>query len=138
MTGTGAGALLLAARTMLSIEFILFGGMKIINTRPMQDYMEAGGVPGELIWLAIVVQMLGGLCVLLGYKARLAALTLAGFCIVATLLFHTNFADLREVSDFTKDLATAGGFVFVFVFGPGAFSLDAWLGARARMKGELP
>jgi putative oxidoreductase len=136
MTGTGASALLLAARVMMSIEFILFGSMKIINTRAMQDYMEGGGLPGELIWLAVIVQVLGGLCVMLGYKTRPAALMLAGFCVVATLLFHTNFADLGEVSDFTKDLATAGGFIFLFVFGPGAFSLDAR--AKGARVGERP
>jgi putative oxidoreductase len=134
MTGSGASALLLAARVMMSIEFVLFGSMKIINTQAMQDYMEAGGVPGELIWLAVVVQLAGGLCLLVGYRTRQAALMLAGFCIVATVLFHTNFSDLGEVSDFTKDLATAGGFIVLFVCGPGALSLDAWLQARASAK----
>lgn len=127
MTGMGASALLLTARLMMSIEFIFFGSMKVINTQAMQNYMEEGGVPGELIWLAVLVQVLGGLCVMLGYRTRLAALMLAGFCLLATLLFHTDLADLREVSDLTKDLATAGGFIFLFAYGPGKLSVDAWL-----------
>lgn len=130
MKGNGAAALLLAARALMSAEFIFFGIMKTINTRAMQQYMEAGGVPGELIWVAAAVQIVGGACVLLGFKTRVAAIVLAGFCLVATLLFHTNFADLGEVSDFAKDLATAGGFIFLFAYGAGAWSLDAWMDAR--------
>jgi putative oxidoreductase len=128
---SGAGAFLapalLIARIFMSAEFIFFGSMKLANLRDMQDYMEAAGVPGELIWLVIPVQVVGGLCILLGLHTRLAALVMIGFCLTATLLFHTNFADMREVSDFTKDLATAGGFLFLFAYGPGPLSIDAWL-----------
>lgn len=131
MTGMGTAALLLAARLLMSVEFIFFGSMKVINTGNMQAYMDARGVPGELIWLAVIVQVVGGLCVLFGFKTKLAALALAGFCLVATLIFHTNFADLGEVSDFTKDLATAGGFMLLYLLGPGALSLDARLQRRS-------
>jgi putative oxidoreductase len=120
-----AGPVLLAARVMMAGSFVLWGTMKIINTERMAAYMERGGLPGELIWGAIVLQIGGGLLVALGLYARQAALALAAFCIVATVIFHSNFADLGELSDFTKDFATAGGFLFLAVFGPGRWSLDA-------------
>ncbi len=89
-------------------------------------------MPGNLIWLAIVVQIGCGVLVAIGFQTRLAALLLAGFCLVATTIFHTNFSDLGEVSDFTKDLATAGGFLFVAAFGPGPLSVDALRGGSPR------
>ena len=120
------GPVLLIARLLMSVEFILFGTMKVFNNATMQAYMESHGVPGQLIWLAILVQVVCGALVAIGYHARIAAFLLAGFCIVATTIFHTNFSDLGEVSDFTKDLATTGGFLFLVVFGPGPLSIDAW------------
>ena len=134
MNAAWIGPALLLARILMSVEFLLFGSLKIVNSARMQAYMEAAGVPGELIWLAVFVQLCGGALVLVGYRTRVAALALAGFCVIATLLFHTNFADLGEVSDFTKDLATTGGFIFLFVLGPGTLSIDAWLSRRTNTK----
>ena len=128
------GPILLIARLLMSTEFVLWGTMKIINRPGMQAYMENFGVPGQLIWLAIIVQIGCGLSVALGLYARVGAFLLVGFCFVATVIFHTNFSDLGEVSDFTKDLATAGGFLFLVVFGPGPLSLDRW---RKRRKSTL-
>lgn len=128
--GARAAVILLAARVLLSFEFIFFGVMKLLNSDNMQAYMESRGVPGILIWPVILLQIGAGLCVLFGYRTRPAALTLAGFCVVATTLFHFDFSDLGEVSDFTKDLATAGGFLCLFVAGPGRLSLDTWLATR--------
>jgi putative oxidoreductase len=126
-----AAWVLLLARVGLSLEFLIFGTLKIVNSTSMQAYMERHGVPGELIWLAVLVQLGAGALVLIGYRTQLAALALAGFCVVATTMFHTHFADLGELSDFTKDLATAGGLLFLYAHGPGQWSVDAWLVRRA-------
>lgn len=121
----------------MSIAFIFFGVMKTINTGNMQNYMEGFGVPGKLIWLAIIVQIGCGTLIVVGYQTRLAALALAGFCVIATSIFHTRFfndgsADLGQVSDFTKDLAATGGFLFLFVIGPGKLSLDYLVANKSR------
>jgi putative oxidoreductase len=120
------GPVLLIARLLMCVEFILFGVTKIFNAANMQAYMESFGVPGKLIWLAVLVQIGCGTLVAIGFHTRVAALLLAGFCVVATTIFHTNFSDLGEVSDFTKDLATAGGFLVLVVFGAGPLSIDEW------------
>ena len=71
----------------------------------------------------------GGILVLVGYRARHAALAIAIFCVVAALVFHRYWslpAD-RQMADylfFWKDLAMAGGMLMVFAFGPGRFSID--------------
>jgi putative oxidoreductase len=124
MSARVQAVVLLVARLLMAIEFVLFGALKIANNGSMQHYMQGHGVPGVLIWPALIVQLGAGALVAIGYRTRLAALVLAGFCVVATAIFHSNFADLGEVSNFTKDLATAGGFLVLAVFGPGSLSLD--------------
>jgi len=121
------GLILLAARLLMAIEFIVFGALKIPNHASMQLYMAQHGVPGVLIWPALVLQLVAGLMVAAGAFTRLAALALAGFCVVATFLFHLNLADLGEVSNFTKDLATAGGFLLLALLGAGPLSVDGAL-----------
>jgi putative oxidoreductase len=128
-----ADAVLLAGRILMSVEFVLFGSMKVVNNASMQGYMEAHGVPGVLVWAAIAVQIGAGLMLAFGLKMRWAALALAGFCFVATGIFHSNFADLREVSDFTKDLAAAGGLLVLALVGPGRWSLDALIGKPVKV-----
>ena len=119
------GLALLVARVFMSAVFLVFGIGKILHMQRMQSYMEAHGVPGSLISLAIVVQIGFGLLVVLGYRTRFAALMLAGFCIIATSLFHTQFSVTGELAHFTKDFAIAGGFLFMIAHGPGPLSLDA-------------
>ena len=118
------GAGLLVARLFMAAVFIRFGIGKIIHRPQMQLYMEAHGVPSELIYLTIVVQLGFGLMVVLGYQTRFAALMLAGFCVIATLLFHTDFSVQGEETNFYKDFAIAGGFLFMIAAGPGPFSID--------------
>lgn len=119
------GPALLVARILMSGVFLVFGVGKILHRPQMESYMEAHGVPRELIFLAIAVQIGFGLLVAVGYRTRFASLMLAGFCIIATSLFHTDFHAPGELAHFTKDFAIAGGFLFLIANGPGSLSLDA-------------
>jgi len=65
------------------------------------------------------------------YKTRYGVLALAGFCIIATVLFHAEFGNPSEAEQFLLDFAIAGGFLFMFAQGPGLLSLDA---RRARFQ----
>ena len=130
------GPFLLVARIFMAAVFLTFGVGKILHWARMQEYMEAHGVPGSLISLAIVVQIGFGLLVVLGYQTRFAALMLAGFCIIATSLFHTQFSVTGELSHFTKDFAIAGGFLFMIAYGPGPLSLDARFASTKASKAD--
>ncbi len=88
-------------------------------------YMQAFGVPGQLLPFAIGFELGCGLLILFGYHTRIAALLLAGFCVTTAILFHTRFADRNQLLHFEKDLAIAGGFLMVFAQGSGAWSIDA-------------
>jgi putative oxidoreductase len=130
---TFTGPLLLVGRMMSVLVFLFFGVSKILHTAEVKAFMVRHNpdVSTNLVYLAILTQIVPPLMVLFGYKTRYAALILAGFCIIAPSLFHADFANRSEVEHFFLDFATTGGFLFMFAYGPGSFSLDAWL-ARSR------
>jgi putative oxidoreductase len=90
-----------------------------------QGYMESAGVPGALLPLVILLEIGGGLAVLLGWKVRIAAFLLAGFSVLSALLFHANFADQTQSILFMKNVAMAGGLLFLVAGGVPAWSIDA-------------
>lgn len=127
--------LMLVGRLLLGLPFPIFGVMKYINQDHMGAYIESGGLPAQTIWLVIPLQVLGGMAIWLGFQTRWAAFLLGGFCIIAASIYHSNFADPGELASFTKDFATAGGYLFLWKFGPGRYSLDAWLANRRARRG---
>jgi putative oxidoreductase len=66
----------------------------------------------------------------LGYKAREAALALAAFTLVATALFHNNWANQIDMLMAMKNIAIIGGLLMVYTFGAGAKSMDDCCGAK--------
>jgi putative oxidoreductase len=120
------GLLLFAGRVLSTVVFFYYGSSKILHTSRMQAYMVAHNshVPINLIYLAILTQIVPPALVLLGYKTRYGALALAGFCIIATSLFHAEFGNHAEVEQFLLDFALAGGLLFMFACGPGPLSFD--------------
>jgi putative oxidoreductase len=117
-------ALNLAARILMSHIFILSGFQKLTGYAGSQKYMEAMGVPGALLPLVILVELGGGLALLLGFKTRWAAAALAAFTVLTALIFHTNFADQMQTINFMKNLAMTGGLLLFVRHGAGAPSLD--------------
>lgn len=104
--------------------FIFSGFTKITGYAATQGYMESMGVLGMLLPLVIAVELLGGIAILLGFKARLVAILMAGFSIVSALLFHQFWIDESQMNPFMKNIAMAGGFLMIFAHGPGAYSID--------------
>lgn len=114
-----------AARLMLAFIFIVEGWGKIGAYEGTLQYMENYGVPGALLPLVILVELGAGLLIALGFQTRMAALALAGFCVLTAILFHRNIADIGEFIHFNKDIAIAGGFLLLVAFGAGSWSVDA-------------
>ncbi len=113
-----------AGRILIALIFVLAGINKILGYAGTQGYMESKGVPGALLPLVILLEVGGGLAIMIGWQTRLAALALAGFSILAAIIFHNNFADQNQMIHFLKNLSIAGGFLFLFAHGPGAYALD--------------
>ena len=100
------------------------GLTKISQYAATQGYMEAMGVPGFLLPLVILTEAVGGLAIILGWKTKYVAIALAGFSVLSAVLFHADFSNQAEMTNFMKNIAIAGGFLTLFVHGAGAFSLD--------------
>ncbi|HUG63404.1 MAG TPA: DoxX family protein [Methylomirabilota bacterium] len=129
---------LLAARVLLSFIFILSGLQKITGYAGTAGYMEMMGVPSILLPLAIVVEVVGGLAILVGWQTRIAAVLLAGFSVVAGYLLHyaavngqDAMADMTQTIMFMKNVTIAGGFLALIASGPGPWSVDARTGRAA-------
>lgn len=111
-------------RLLAAHIFLLAGLQKIGSYSGTQSYMESMGVPGMLLPLVILLEVGGGLALVLGWQTRWAAAALAGFCVLTAVIFHTNFAEQMQMIMFMKNLAIAGGLLFIAAHGAGAIGLD--------------
>jgi putative oxidoreductase len=111
-------------RILLALMFLLAGLNKISGYAGMQGYMESMGVPGALLPLVIALEVLGGIMLMLGWHTRLTAFLLAGFTLLATLIFHSNLGDQTQMLFFMKNLSIAGGLLLVVSHGAGPYSID--------------
>ena len=116
------------ARVLMALIFTLSGLSKLGATDAVRGYMEAMGVPGALLWPTIAFEIGAGVLVALGYRTRVVALLLAGFCLVTAAIFHHQFADQIQMIMFLKNIAMAGGFLLLAAVGSGSLSLDAKFG----------
>ena len=115
----------LAARVLLGHIFLLAGISKLgEGYAGTAGYMESVGLPGGLLPVVIVLELVGGLMVIVGFKAQWAAYALAGFTLLAGIIFHSNFADQMQMILFMKNVSIAGGLLLLSVHGAGVFSLD--------------
>jgi putative oxidoreductase len=115
----------LAGRISIASLFLIAGAGKLGAYAGTQAYMHSRGVPAALLPAVIALELGGGLLVVAGAWTRYAALALAGFTLLAALIFHANFADATQQIMFLKNLAIAGGFLMLAAHGAGAWSVDA-------------
>ena len=111
----------LIARVLMAYIFIMAGWGKITAYSATVGYMESMGVPGALLPLTILIEFGGGLALLFGFQARFAALGLAVFSLITAFLFHGGAED---AINFMKNMAMAGGLLFLMLHGAGKFSVD--------------
>ncbi len=115
----------LAGRVLISAIFLASGAGKIAAFEGTAAYMDSMGVPSGLLPAVIAFEILAGLAVILGWKTRLAAFALAGFCLASAVLFHLDFGDPVQSALFLKNVAIAGGFAVLLANGAGPWSIDA-------------
>jgi putative oxidoreductase len=121
----------LVARILLAVIFIMSGWGKIAGFEGTGGYIASKGLPMPqvLTALTIAVELGGGILLLIGWKARWAALAIAVFTLLAAFLFHNYWGvpaeqRMAQYLNFWKNLAIAGGMLAIFAFGPGRYSLD--------------
>ena len=121
----------LLGRILLALMFVWAGIGKITGYAGTAGWMASSGMPmvGLLLPLAILIELGVGIALIVGVKARWVALALAGFTLVASLIFHnfwamTGDAVMTNTLFFYKNVAAIGGMLMVFAFGPGRISID--------------
>jgi putative oxidoreductase len=126
----------LIGRVLFASMFLLFGYGKLTAYSGTVGYMGSLGVPlpSLFVLIAIVVEIGGGLLILVGYQTRAVALLLGVYTLVAGFIGHSQFADPNQFQHFMKNVALVGGSLAFVACGGGAYSLDA----RQRRKARSP
>jgi putative oxidoreductase len=98
----------LGGRGVLALLFVLAGLTKIVGPKPVLDHMRQEHVPVFLFPAVIALEIGAGMALLIGWQAQIAAGLLALFCLATALVFHRDFAQRAERTQFAKDIALAG------------------------------
>ncbi len=133
MLGPIRGLAALVGRLMIATIFLLSAlGNKIPQFSQVAEHMGAEGVPAPQLLLvgAIVFLIAGSISIIVGYKARIGALLLFVFLVLATYFFHDFWTfegeeQQSQMIQFMKNLALMGTMVLVMANGAGPMSLDA-------------
>jgi putative oxidoreductase len=128
---------LLLARILLAAIFVQSGFGKLSHFAAFADSLAGKGLPLPFLWAlaAVAAEFLGSLCILFGLAARPIAALMVVFVAFAAVLGHpfwaANPASYRgQYTNFMKDAAIMGGYLALFIGGPGSISLDGWLRCR--------
>jgi putative oxidoreductase len=117
---------LLVARILMCGLFIWDGVLQLRNPAAAAEYFDSVHLPLYTIavWPSVALHLLAGAAVLIGFKTRWAAALLALFCLATAFGVHLPAGDLDNMTHFYKNMVMAGGFLYVMMFGAGAFSMD--------------
>lgn len=123
---------LLVGRLLLAYLFLPAGIAKLTGFAGTVGYITSVGLPMPQVAaaLALVVEIGGGIALILGLCTRWAALALGLFTLVASFLFHAYWAAPADAQAmvqllFNKNIAVAGGLFILAACGAGAWSVDA-------------
>ena len=122
---------LLLGRLLVGALFLVAGLRKAMSIAPTAGHMAKNGVPMAevLVYGAVLLEILGGLALILGWKTRAVAWVLAIFVIVITPIFHGFWTFppeqfVGQLNHFLKNLAVIGGLFYIASLGAGSISLD--------------
>jgi putative oxidoreductase len=128
---------LLLARILLAAIFVPSGFGKLMGFEGFAASLAAKGLPLPLLWAVagVAAEFGGSLLILFGLGTRLLAPVMVIFVAFAAVLSHPFWATDAEhyqaqYINFMKNIAIMGGYLALFVAGPGAISLDGWLRRR--------
>jgi putative oxidoreductase len=132
MSNSSSSVVPLLGRILVSVVFIL-GGIGKLTGFSMEEGMVAAKhlpMPAVALGIALVIELVGGLAILLGLYTRFTAWVLFLYLIPTTFLFHNFWAfqgmdRIDPMIHFEKNLAIMGGLLILAAFGPGAYSLDS-------------
>ncbi len=121
----------LLARILIAPLFLIAGYNKIVAVAGTTGYFAKLGfpMPDIMVWVAIAIEIGGGLLLLIGLKTRWVAWLLIAFVAVATFMAHRFWAVdaaqyANQLNAFLKNIAVIGGLLMFVAHGPGSASVD--------------
>ncbi|MGH7451196.1 MAG: DoxX family protein [bacterium] len=129
--------IVLCGRILFSLIFVMtFAGH---FSEQVIGYAASQGVPLASITVPLsgVIALLGGLSVVLGYKAKWGGWSLVFFLVPVTFKMHNFWAvqdpmmAMMQQAMFMKNISMLGGALLISYFGAGPLSLDARVRARS-------
>jgi putative oxidoreductase len=116
----------LVGRVLIAVLFLLSGFGKLAAPAATQGYIAAMGLPAPLAayLVALVVEVIGGALLVVGFQTRIVAAGMAVFTLLTAVFFHSHLADQNQMIHFFKNFAILGGLLQVVAYGAGAYSLD--------------
>jgi len=133
---------MLVARALIAFPFLADVAKKIVHFVPQRALLAPAGLPGDAIYAVMLIELVCGLALLVGWGTRPAAIVLLVWSFVLALTIHNPHYDLaifggdfgavieknfanRGAATFFKDVTTIGSLCVLIVYGPGALSRDA-------------
>jgi putative oxidoreductase len=118
---------LLVGRSLIAALFLVSGALKVADPAATKEFIVATGIPAPTLAYicALLIELGGGMLLLLGYRARPIALALAAYCVITALIFHHDISGQNQLFHFLKNIGIAGGLLFLFESGAGGYSLDS-------------
>ena len=114
--------LLLVGRVMLGLIYAM-GALNLLQGGAPVDYAANGAkfvaLPAIIVWIGYTLKAVSGICVIIGFQTRLAALYLIVFTIITAL----NYQEFGGII-FMKEVSMIGGFLVLLAAGPGPLSID--------------
>ena len=113
-------------RLLLASLFVWAGFGKLMNPGGTAQYFASLNVPvpNIAVWVVMIIELVGGLMLLVGFQARWVALALAVFCLITGFAIHLPGGDLPNMINFYKNLSITGGLLYVAAYGAGYLSVD--------------
>ena len=119
----------LLARLLMGAAFIWFGYQKLFvfgptGTAQYLDNVWHVPAPPLAAWIAIIVELIGGILIVVGLWTRWVALALCIWCLITAFGFHLPAGGPDNLGQFFKNITMAGEFIYILVYGAGTISID--------------
>jgi putative oxidoreductase len=113
-------------RLLIAAIFLISGLGKITTPAQTQGFIASAGLPFPVLayLVAVLIEVGGGILLVLGYQSRIIASVMALFTVATAFSFHSNFGDPNAMAHFLKNIAITGGLLQIVAFGAGTFSID--------------
>ena len=121
MKGRYAPQALSLLRIVAALLFVLHGTSKLVNVPPFPMDLPA---PGSMLWIGAIIELVGGLLVLIGLFTRPAAFILSGEMAVAYWMFHAPRSTFPSANQGEAAILFCFIFLLIAAAGPGPWSVD--------------